>query len=493
MQGLDGTPEEQEAAKKHGPKAIEAIKHVESAVKVVANLGLDIYKKYKNDKGEIARLSAMVEEAAKQVESLQLYEQAVNDLLVPFTESIISEMDDAAQQMANQSSVFLRVTQWRVQKTLREYNFFLQDFTQAFPDIARAYALQVENLMEAMTLMIDLYDFIEQYNEQMQFADYIANINSPRSIAASLGEVAASLYQKIEMAMKASLILTEWDRIIQTFQQWVFPFEDAFQNDLKTNNIPDYMAPEIKDVTEMYSFLIPDIQKRVTGLTASLKAYKNAAFEAVDGVLIHNEFNSEKVSTVPFHVWQNEDEERRITELFLGNQITLSLSPEFTYQRAMSAVKFTIAEIEPKARNETVQARLKEELKKLRVIMTHSGVSRYLHEDSMEEMVGGNLTIQFNFERDGDGERLGKNNVYKKLETGDLILSPYTLWTVQLKKAQTDTPFDFNEFSKYAPLVDLELIGKGSFVRQKGTRTLREYSLYNPYPRYFSVWPRTKL
>jgi len=436
-------------------------------------MGYSIYNEYQSDKDEIARLSAMVDKAAKQVESLKLYEQAVYDLLIPFTEEIIAEMDEAAQQMANQSSVFLRVTRWEVQKTLREYNYFLQDFTQAFPDIAKQYALQVENLMEAMTLMIDLYDCIEQYNKQMQFADYIANINCPRAIGASLGEPAAILYQKIDLAMQASLLLTEWDRVIQTFQQWVYPFEDAFQNDLKTNNIPDYMAPEITYVSEMYSFMIPDIQKRVTGLSASLTAYKNAAFEAVDSVLIHNEFNSDKVSTVPFHVWKNEDEEKRITQLFLGNQITLSVSPEFTYQKEMRAVKFTIAEIEPKARNETIQAELKAELDKLRVIITHSGVSRYLHEDSMEEMVGGNLTIQYNFERDNEGQRLGKNNVYKKLETGDLILTPYTLWTLQLKKAQINTPFDFNEFSKFASLVDLELIGKGSFVRQKGTRVIK--------------------
>jgi len=188
MEGKEGTPEEQEIAKKYGEKAIASIKHVTSCVKIVSDLGFNIYNTHKKDRNEIARLSKMVDEAAEQVKDLKQYKEAVHGILVPFTDSVIQDLDTYSQQMANGSAVFLRIQRWNVQKTLRDYNFFLQDFTAAFPDIAKQYAFQVENLQEAMNLMIDLYGFIEQYNEEMQFADYIANINSPRAREASLGE-----------------------------------------------------------------------------------------------------------------------------------------------------------------------------------------------------------------------------------------------------------------------------------------------------------------
>jgi len=433
---------------------------------------MDIYNKYKGDKKEIARLEKMAQEAADQVGDLKKYEQAVDEILIPFTSSIIDDLHAAQEQMEGGSAVFLRVQKWQIGKILRQYNYFLQDFSSGFPAIASQYAFQVEELQEATTLMIDMYSFIEQYNEQMQFADYIANINCPRGLQAILGKEEEAIYNKIQQALLGSSILAEWHNVIQSFQQWVFPFSEEFQGYLLTSNIPDYLDTKIESAEEILSLLLPEIRSRVSNLIIALDQYKNAIFPAIDNKMFKTPFNSDHESTVPFFVWKTESHEDKIFELLSGKQVTLSANPQFTYKWNMSAVKFTIAEIEPKARNEAIQEELKSLLNQLRVWMVHSGVSKYVYEDSEYEMVGGQQVLQYNFERNKEtGDRMQTNNIYEKIKKGDLILSPYSLWTVQLLKVRNDGEFDFSRLANLTRFVDLELIGQGSFVAKDGSRS----------------------
>jgi len=443
------------------------LKRISNAVTVVYNLGADIYKKAKDNDETLKQIGDFATQMFQQQKALENYKESVNNLVRPFTSSVLQDLNDAARSMEGKSGAFLRVKKWQVKKTLKQYNTFLQDFSEAFPQVSRQYSDLVVRLEEAITLAIDLHEFIEQYNEQMQFADYIANINCRRSLDVTLEPKYAAIYNKMDLALKGSLILSEWDSVIQSFQQWVFPFSKEFQEIMSISNIPNYLAPTIQNSTQVSSTLVPDIANRLSKLKTVIQQYKSASFPAVDNQLILTDFNSDQKSTVPFGIIDSETNDRKITDLLSGKKVTFAISPDFTYTRQMSAVKFRIAEFVPKAKHghETIQSQLNDYLDKLRVQMTHSGISKYIYDNSDFEMVGGSLQFEYNFEKDAKGERLGRNNVYAKVQSGDVFLSPYTLWTVQLLKARDELPFDFEELAKLAPFVDLELTGVGSFVR----------------------------
>lgn len=73
-------------------------------------------------------------------------------------------------------------------------------------------------------------------------------------------------------------------------------------------------------------------------------------------------------------------------------------------------------------------------------------------------------TIEYTLEKNANGDPIYRNDVYKKLKRGDLMLSPYAMWKFKLINA-TDR-FFFDRLEKYQDQVNLELIGHGSYVNR---------------------------
>jgi predicted DNA-binding protein YlxM (UPF0122 family) len=74
---------------------------------------------------------------------------------------------------------------------------------------------------------------------------------------------------------------------------------------------------------------------------------------------------------------------------------------------------------------------------------------------------GDSQTISYSFERADDGSPLSKNMVYNKINNGDIMLSPYTMWSIQLIDINN---VGFSDLQEYKDYVNLELVGKGMFV-----------------------------
>lgn len=65
-----------------------------------------------------------------------------------------------------------------------------------------------------------------------------------------------------------------------------------------------------------------------------------------------------------------------------------------------------------------------------------------------------------------NGEPIRQNNVYKKLLNGDILLSPYATWTIQLEyHAKGNSKTEFQKLKNLARSTDLLLVGKGLYVR----------------------------
>lgn len=78
---------------------------------------------------------------------------------------------------------------------------------------------------------------------------------------------------------------------------------------------------------------------------------------------------------------------------------------------------------------------------------------------------GQSQTIEYSFEKNKQtGEPLDQNYVYKKIKNGDLMLSPYAMWKLQLLNA-TDK-ISFADLGAYTDQVDMELIGLGAYLAQ---------------------------
>jgi len=444
---------------------IATFNHVENVAKAVG-AGVTWVNNIREDTAKVKQIGSMIDQAEQKAQDLANYKESVQTVLGPFTSSVFADLEESKASLKDKSAVALRVSQWQVQDTLRKMNGFLQDFTQAFPDVSKKYARLVENLKEGFNLLIDLYNQIQEAMEHMRFADFIANIHSDVGEKTGLG-MYEKMYKELEMALLGSLIMNEWGITVQNFYQWTFPLSKHFERSFEAKKFPDYLSRNLQNITELLDLLIPDISNWMGDLRIELKKYKSALVPSIDDELILSSFDSNSKSTIPFFKWTWEEHQDIIEHFLSGNMITVSITPDFADEYHMSAVKFSFAEIALTARDPEDQPEIDSLLNNLRIKMVHSGISRYLFEDQQYEMIGARQVIQYNFEKNSTGQRKAANNIYNKMRNGDLILSPYTVWTFQLFKAYPKMEFDFSELSEYSRKVDVELVGSGSFVRKK--------------------------
>lgn len=490
-----GTETQKQKAKEYGDKALKAIGYIKSAITNTAELGYELYNTIKNDEVKMNELSDEVEKAKQDVEKLQKYKAAITETLEPLVSSIATDLQGVTENLGGKSAVALQVQKWQVKQKLTEFKDFLQDFSEGYAE-AKKFSQAVDKLSEGVTLIIDLYDFIEKYHDQMEFANYLANINSPDALNLVIGneDGVVSYINKVQVALQASILLSQFERTVQTFRQWVFPYAQIYENDFNTKELPNYLDPtsSITSPKEIELFLVDFLGDKVTHLRSKIKEYESTAVGAIDDTLKQTVFNSDSKSTLPFYSWKaagRENSDRDvIKQLFSGEKVFISVSPDFSYSRGRAAVKFQIAEFQPNASDRGRQAKLKDILDEIKVEMTHSGASRYMFDDKSFEMVGDNVTLKYNFERDPNTrERIETNLIYKKVKQGDFILSPFTMWAVQFLPATGRNRL--SELVEMAEYVDLELIGSGSYVDEweRKNENVRRISFYEmPMPLHFT-------
>lgn len=184
----------------------------------------------------------------------------------------------------------------------------------------------------------------------------------------------------------------------------------------------------------------------------------NATVINTNDISIHlGEFNNEPGSGGPFYVWSNHEVRIQIEQLFSGKKIYLYADVSQSDKR--NAVKFSMINIKFSSSNQTTNVKLNKILESFHVSMTHMGESNYRCNNDFYTIPSRPLTIEFSL-----GGRNNKptdcNAAYAKLVSGFGLLSPYTLWALQLKHG------DFDQLKPFADLVDIELHGFGQYVEE---------------------------
>jgi hypothetical protein len=177
---------------------------------------------------------------------------------------------------------------------------------------------------------------------------------------------------------------------------------------------------------------------------------------------IHSaDFHSSYKSGKPFYTWQNNRYQEAILDLLAGKEVVLKADVLNGVKR--NAVKFNTIEIHFKSANKKIQEEANAVLSYFHVRLTHHGNSYYRCGTNFYVITGDNQTIEYSGEKKQNGEPVDYNFVYRKLKDGDLMLSPYAMWSIRLVNV---THVNFPELHKFGQHVDLELAGRGQYVAQ---------------------------
>ena len=304
-----------------------------------------------------------------------------------------------------------------------------------------------------MLTTINIFDRIQNYQDQQALGNYIADINSAHIQGITITDVALNAAcHDLEISIRSRIILQQYSLAIAAFKHWVFPLAEIYLVEFKPPTSSGFE-------TSSTNILVSDVWNQITRIRAKVKEY-NSLITKNEAYIMNGEFNSELVSSKPFCVWKNVSSRAMIKKILSGEEVFVNSNINL-YDK--DAIKFNFAEFHFKAVNQSLQTELVQTLKAFKISTTHMGNSRYRFNGNFYAISSTKLEIVYSFEKRRNGEPAFKNDIYVKLKDGDIMLSPYTNWKVKITKATENIPFDVLE--KFIDKVDLEIIGVGKYIK----------------------------
>ncbi len=420
--------------------------------------GVDIYSKFRTDQTDGDVISAQIQQIEEKIDSLKRYEENIDKILKPMLDDIEENLKSTASGLALKSQVALDVTQWKVQSHLRDVKLQLVQFTQGFK-VEHEMARFIEKLEESMTTLIHLYDRIQSYQAQQNLANYIADIHSPAAHLITINDRTLNdAVNELEQMIQSNVLLAQCQMAIDALKQWVFPFAEHYLQSMLGSSESEI---HLKTPSSSTQISVDQAVAAIEKVRAKIKEYTMSIVRQ-DQYLHEGLFSSRYYATEPFFVWENQPYQDTIARLLAGQKVLLKAgilgSPA-----DKQAIKFSRLEVNLKASNQTLQAEIDSKLKGFKVRATHLGHSYYRYHNRFYVITSDPQTLEFLFEKENrSGEPLHKNKVYDKLAKGNLVLSPYAMWEIQLLNATKRA--DYTQLTVYKDEVDLELGGYASYV-----------------------------
>ncbi|GBM60945.1 hypothetical protein AVEN_192397-1 [Araneus ventricosus] len=437
-------------------KSGDALKVIRKITQIAqfGSLLLNIYDKMKEDEEKVDALTDAMEEMEDKISMLREYEQNIYDTIVPMLLEMEEHMKDIIDKLGTESQAALDVTKWQVQNTLKDIRLQMQRLTEGFKvknDLNRS----IEKLDEVMTTLIIIYDRIQNYREQQNLANYVADISSVAANSINItNQELVKATNHLEFAIRANTVLEQYTSAIDALKQWVFPFADRY--------IDNPMLPSQLELDTNIENLVQNAAREIETIKQRIDLY-DASVTSDDQHLECEEFNSRGVSTQPFFIWKSEEFGSLISNLLSGKVVLLKADVKYSAPHK-DAIKFSEIDFHFKTKNKTAQSLLYETLKGFDILAIHLGNSYYRYANEIFLITSNSVNISYSYENNDDGVPVRSNEAYNTLKSGDLLLSPYTLWEVKMINKPNTFNYSFQDLECYKNGTDLELSGFGRYV-----------------------------
>ena len=426
-------------------KVIEKIK----TVSVIASILRDTYVNYKNNESKLDALSNQIVNIDNNIELLKIHQDNIYNFVLPLIGNVRDNVNSLVHSLNSKSQAGLIESQWEMQNYLRDIQLKMQKISQGFK--AQESLVQcIEELNNTLTSMISIYDTVQVYQGQKMLADYIVNIQHSNPIVIRNEEYKDALID-LEFSIKSNIIFNQYERAVNAITQCIFPFADYY--------FADFILPEHLQLNKDIDSLVPGVINHVENLQAKL-IESRITIDKYDPHICIGYFNNKNKNTGAFFTWKNSDYRNIIKKLLAGEELLVKADITKSNEY-FNAVKFNEIVINFKTANQTMQSELDKELENFAVSLTHLGNSYYRWNNEFYLIVSDKQLIKYTFARNSKGELINKNLVYEKLKNSHFMLSPYTMWNIQLTSIANK---NFDVLHKYGKYVDLELVGYGQYI-----------------------------
>lgn len=367
--------------------------------------------------------------ADDEIRKLKEYQEKIDGELIPVFDNIFRDLP-SNEILNNQSVVALDVSKWKVQSALKNLKKYVKQFTQGFK-VADEMNMLVESLQNIMDILINMYDHIQNYQQETKLATYINKLNS--------GEFSNYQYDnkaledsllETRITIKNNIALDQYNNVFKAFKQFIFPFAEKYLSDLITPS--EFELSQ----TSTDNYLISRISENIDKIAKKIKETGmsiqkgESDFKFRESLVHGNEHGGE------VYLWKNESYNEMISDLLMGKKVILSPKVTDFPHYALKARKIRISFV---AINESYQGEVDEKLKSLRMEMVHMGISYYTCGNKIYSISHASFPLKMNFDQTYDGQ--SENAL--RLASGVDLVSPFAMWCVQILNFDGEIEEDF--------------------------------------------------
>lgn len=432
---------------------IRFLYHIERILSVT-ELSIDIYNQFKRDDERLEAVNEAIESLKDQLNMWKAHEQNIYNIVFPQIHEIEDMYNAMVMGLSGKSSMEFNTEKWAIQNMLRDVKVLFRKMSKDF-NVQDALVRCIEKIDEGITVLIDLYDRIDSYIENIKLSSLIISLSSSRSRFSISTEnpTLNNALMRLQQIVQTNLIIEQYEDVVHAFKQHQFPFADFY---MAKYNLTSFQANETEIVIQKAVEHIEDLREQLKSSEISIRKYDREIFRDI-------EFSSRSSSAVqPFFVWENKDFKEEINKLLQGEEIMVKA--DITKDHTRNAVKFNEIGIYLKAANEDIQKQIDAELDKYSVTMSMIGNNHYRCGTRVYTIsVDDNIVIEYSMKNGENGKPVMSNDVYRKIREKSYFLSPYTLWTINLSEG------NFENLKKFEnEQIDLELVGRGQFFKENG-------------------------
>lgn len=425
----------------------------------------DIYENFKNDRKKLDAIYMEFYDEPNQFKKFKEHEEETYGSLSLILQNILHDLRKATSE---KSKVAFHLSTWQVQNFLK---LQLQKLTRKFqvPKTSvidfSSLVFHINKLKDGIIILINVYDHLQDYQEHLKFATFIADISSSTTKDTDFiddydeGNECKNAEGNLEIVIRSSIVLQRYQVAIDAFKMFVFPFANEY---LTKVEIPSHLQSNenIKNNSALEN-LVNEAKIQIEHIRSRLNLY-NASLSEQDQEIGYGEFGGDYGR--PFCVWKNSEYKNAISNLLSGQEVIIKADIRSSPQD-MDAIKFTAVGLNFKLSNEELQSEFEKVLEGFKISMTHLGNSYYRYNKKIYLIPTKSLKIWYYFIKQKNSDvPVHTNSVYNKLKQGNFMLSPYALWKMQLKTVEDMKNSSFKNLEIFEDKIDLQLEGYANYV-----------------------------
>ncbi|MBS4168571.1 hypothetical protein [Parachlamydia sp. AcF125] len=436
---------------------LDKMKDFAQKMKPVAEAGKALLDQQKSDQAKVNELEAAITDAERAIKALQEYQGNVAGSFKNSLHQLEDQAKHFQDELKTKSLVAIDFSMLEIKKFFEAVRHKIKIFTQGFA-AGEGFIHIFQQMEEAIETSMTLYSRIHAYRDQATLANYMAHLHSAGVQGIQITEPKhKEAIDRLDRSIQRNIVLGQYGRAVGAVQQWAFPFAHEFFKDFA--NLKQYLEiPSDDACLQLMTTKLRSLKNRVA-------AYYSEINKNIDDALIEAQFSGEG-HAFPFYIWRGHTQ--KLEKLLQGKNITLSADVNNALN-GCSAVKFSNIGIKIKCSSlvpTDKREELERRLKGCKVYLRHSGYSYYKYNNTLYSIPSNtSFELMYAFERDrSTGKPIQSNSTYGKMSEGNLMLSPYTRWEIELESL-TGGSLHLAEIVKdYLKEIEIQLVGKGTYV-----------------------------